>query len=85
VRGVTLGGGIRFSDQVFVNTANTIAVPAYHLVDAVASYAVNSHLTLRVNAYNLTDEVYIRNVSNNGGRFNPGLSRSVLFNTQIGF
>jgi catecholate siderophore receptor len=85
VRGVTLGGGIRFSDETFVNTANTIVVPAYKLVDAVASYAVNSHLTLRLNAYNLTDEVYIRSVNNNGGRYNPGLTRSLLLSTQIGF
>ncbi len=42
VRGFTIGGGLRFSDQTFVNTANTIVVPAYQLVDAVASYAVNT-------------------------------------------
>lgn len=85
VRGFTAGGGIRFSDRVFVNTANTIAVPAYHLVDAVASYTVNAHLTLRLNGYNLTDEVYIRSISNNGGRYMPGLRRSVLLSTQVGF
>jgi catecholate siderophore receptor len=85
VRGFTAGGGIRFADRVFVNTANTIAVPAYHLVDAVASYTVNTHLTLRLNGYNLTDEVYIRSVSNNGGRYMPGLRRSVLLSTQFWF
>jgi len=85
VRGFTAGGGIRFSDRVFVNTANTISVPAYHLVDAVASYAVNAHLTVRVNGYNLTDQVYIRSVNNNGGRYMPGLRRSLLLSTQIGF
>ena len=60
-------------------------MPAYHLVDAVASYAVNTHLTLRLNAYNLTDEVYIRSINNNGGRYNPGYTRSFLLSTQIGF
>jgi catecholate siderophore receptor len=85
VRGVTLGGGIRFSDKVFVNTANTIAVPAYHLIDAVASYAVNAHITLRLNAYNLSDEIYIRSVNNNRGRYNPRLRRSLLLSTQIGY
>ncbi len=85
VKGFTAGGGIRFSDRVFVNTANTIAVPAFHLVDAVASYALNAHLTLRLNGYNLTDEVYIRSISNNGGRYMPGLRRSVLLSTQVGF
>ena len=32
----TLGGGLRFTDTVYVNTANTIVVPAYHLIDALA-------------------------------------------------
>ncbi|MCC7125376.1 MAG: TonB-dependent siderophore receptor [Acidobacteria bacterium] len=85
VRAFSFGGGIRFTEKAYVNTANTIAVPAYTLVDAVASYAVNSHLTLRLNGYNLTDEVYIRSVNNNGGRYMPGLTRSVLFSTQFGF
>jgi len=84
-RGLTFGGGVRFADRAFVNTANTLAVPAYTLVDAVASYAVNTHLTLRLNAYNLTDATYIRSISNNGGRYMPGLTRSVLVSTQVGF
>ena len=46
--------------------------PGYHLVDALVEYEVNRHLTLRLNIYNLTDETYIRNVNNNGGRYNPG-------------
>ena len=44
------------------------------MVDALAEYAVNTHLSLRLNIYNLTDETYIRNVNNNGGRYNPGQS-----------
>ena len=43
---------------------------------------MNSHLSLRLNINNLTDEVYIRNVNNNGGRYNPGYSRSVMFSTE---
>ncbi len=85
LRNLTLGGGLRFTDKVYVNTANTIQAPAYHLIDALASYAVNRYLTLRLNVYNLTDELYIRNINNNGGRYNPGYTRSVLLNTQIGF
>jgi catecholate siderophore receptor len=85
VGAMTLGGGVRFTDQVYVNTANTIVVPAYYLIDALASYRVSRYLTLRLNLNNLTDEVYIRNINNNGGRYNPGYRRSVLLNTQIGF
>ena len=52
------------------------AAPGYHLVDGLASTR-QQHLTLRLNIYNLTDEVYIRNVNNNGGRYNPGNPRSL--------
>ena len=62
------------TDEVFINAANTIKAPGYHIVDGLVEYAVNQHLTLRLNVYNLTDKVYIRNVNNNGGRYNPGIS-----------
>ena len=83
--GVSVGGGIRHTDEVFINAANTIRSPGYYLVDALAEYAVNSHLSLRLNIYNVTDEVYIRNVNNNGGRYNPGHPRSALLTSHVKF
>lgn len=47
---LTLGGGIRFTDDVFINAANTIKLPGYQLVDAMAEYEVNTFLSLRFNA-----------------------------------
>ena len=82
---LTLGGGVRHISDVYVNAANTIRSPGYQIVDALVQYAVNSHLNLRLNINNLTDETYIRNVNNNGGRYNPGLSRSFLLSTNVGF
>jgi len=82
---LTLGGGIRHTDDVFVNAANTITAPGYQILDALAQYAVNSHLNLRLNVNNLTNETYIRNVNNNGGRYNPGFPRSVIVTTNVGF
>ena len=84
-RNLTLGGGIRFTDDVFINAANTITSPGYRLVDGLAEYAVNSHFTLRLNLYNLTDERYIRNVNNNGGRYNPGHPRSAMLSSDVRF
>ena len=46
---------------------------------------MNSHLSLRLNVYNLTDEVYIRNVNNNGGRYNPGNPRSAMVTPNVRF
>src|SRR5690606_21076353 len=85
VGGLSLGGGVRHVGSSYVNAANTIRVPSYSLVDALAEYAVNSHLSLRLNVNNLTDESYVRSINNNAGRYNPGYSRSVLLTSTVGF
>jgi catecholate siderophore receptor len=82
---LTLGGGLRYTDEVFINAANTIQSPGYHVADGLAEYAVNSHLSLRLNIYNLTDRTYVRNVNNNGGRYNPGQSRSAMVTSNFTF
>jgi catecholate siderophore receptor len=82
-QGLTLGGGIRYTDSVFVNAANTLRSPGYHIVDGLAEYPLNSHLSLRLNLYNLTDELYVRNVNNNGGRYNPGHPRSATITANV--
>ena len=84
-RRISIGGGVRATDSVFINAANTIQSPGYRLVDALAEYEVNQHLTLRLNVYNVTDQIYIRNVNNNGGRYNPGNSRSMQVTTGFRF
>ncbi len=82
---LTLGGGIRALGSVWVDAANTIRQPGYHVVDGFAEYPVNTHFSLRLNVRNLTDEVYILSVNNNGSRYNPGPPRSVLLTSVIGF
>ena len=72
-------------DEVFVNAPNTIRVPSYALVDAMVEYDLNTHLSLRLNVNNLTDEVYIKNVNNNGGRYNPGMPRSATITSSVRF
>jgi catecholate siderophore receptor len=84
-KNLTIGGGVRGTSAVFINAANTIEAPGYHLVDGLVEYAVNQHLTLRLNIYNLTDTLYIRNVNNNGGRYNPGHPRTAQITSVIGF
>lgn len=82
---LTFGGGIRYQGETFYNAANSLRAPSYTIVDGLVEYPVNQHLTLRLNLYNLTDEDYIRNINNNGGRYNPRLTRSVVFSTGLGF
>ena len=80
-----IGGGIRYTDPVFVNAANTTVIPGYTVADALVEAPLGSHLTLRLNIYNLTDRVYIRNINNNAGRYNPGTPRSFLLSSAIRF
>jgi catecholate siderophore receptor len=80
-----IGGGVRYTDRVFVNTANTTVIPGYTVADALVEAPLGSHLTLRLNVYNLTDRVYLRNINNNAGRYNPGTPRAFLLSSAIRF
>lgn len=79
--GLGVGGGAQFMDSVFRNALNTTRVPSYWLINATASYAVNTHLTLRLNASNLADEEYVDRVG--GGHYIPGPGRQVLVTATI--
>jgi catecholate siderophore receptor len=82
-REVTVGGGVQYMDAVYRNTLNTQRVPSYWLTNALVSYGVNSHLTLRLNAQNLTDEQYVDRVG--GGHYIPGPRRQVTLSADVGF
>jgi catecholate siderophore receptor len=84
-KGFSVGGGLRATDEVFINAANTIKAPGYRVIDGLVEYAVNNHLIFRLNVYNLTDELYIRNVNNNGGRYNPGYPLTAQLTSVIAF
>jgi catecholate siderophore receptor len=80
-----IGGGVRYTDPVFINTANTTVIPGYTVADALLEAPVGPHLTLRLNISNLTDRVYIRNINNNAGRYNPGTPRAFLVTSALRF
>jgi catecholate siderophore receptor len=82
-RKLTAGGGAQFMDSVFRNTTNTTSVPSYWLFSGLAQYDVNEHLSLRVNAQNLTDTQYVDRVG--GGHYIPGPRRQITLNTDITF
>lgn len=83
VGSLTLGGGVQFQDNVFRNNTNTTEVPSYWLVNAMASYPVSRHLTLRVNGSNLADAQYVDRVG--GGHYIPGPRRAVIVSTDVRF
>ncbi len=82
---IRVGGGLRYTDDVFISTANTTAIPGYTVADALAEVPLGSRLLVRLNVYNITDRTYIRSINNNAGRYNPGTPRSFLLSTAVNF
>jgi catecholate siderophore receptor len=81
--GFEIGGGFQYVGDRLNSTTTRRVAPAYQLYDAMASYAMNDRLTLRLNVNNLTDEQYIDRVG--GGHFIPGAGRSVALTTSLDF
>ena len=82
---LSIGGGLRFADAVYVNAANTIRTPPSQIVDAMATYDLTNQVSLRLNVYNVTNETYIRNINNNAGCYNPGHPRTATLTASFGF
>ncbi|WP_369349710.1 catecholate siderophore receptor Fiu [Stenotrophomonas sp. JAG2] len=87
--GLTIGGGVRYAGQMHRGTDGAVGTPAftksYTVYDAVASYAINEHLVLRLNAYNLFDKQYVAAINKSGYRYTPGAPRTVLFSADFRF
>lgn len=80
-RGLGFGLGAQYMDGVFRNASNTASVPSYWLVTGTVTYAVNSHLTLRLNGTNLANATYVDRVG--GGHYIPGPGRQLLLTTVL--
>ncbi|MDG6348208.1 catecholate siderophore receptor Fiu [Luteimonas sp. 8-5] len=87
--GLVLGGGARYSDGLHRGSDGAIGTPteteSYWVFDAVASYAVNDRLTLRLNVSNVLDEEYVASINKSGYRYTPGAPRSALLTANFRF
>ena len=87
--GLTIGGGARYSGEMKRGNDGAVGTPAftgdYWVVDAVASYAVNDNLALRLNLYNLLDEDYVAAINKSGYRYTPGAPRSAMLSASFSF
>ncbi len=87
--GLTIGGGVRYSGEMHRGTDGAVGTPAfvksYTVYDAVASYAVNDNLVLRLNAYNLFDKQYVAAINKSGYRYTPGTPRTFMFSADFRF
>jgi catecholate siderophore receptor len=87
--GLKLGGGARYSDRLLRGTDGAIGTPAYTesywVFDAMASYAINRNLDIRLNVYNLGDERYVASINKSGYRYTPGTPRSASLTANFRF
>ena len=86
---LTIGGGVRYmgkNTNTKVRTAEYIpGIPAYTVVDAMASYKLNKNVSLQLNVYNLFDEDYIASLNNNRTRYVPGTPRTANLTANFTF
>ena len=87
--GLTIGGGARYSGEMKRGRDGAIGTPAfvedYWVFDAVASYAINDKLTLRLNANNVFDTNYVAGINKSGYRYSPGAPRNYLLTATFRF
>jgi len=95
--GLSIGGGLRYVDSVIRPVSSTVVpppppsqtnmrtAPDYWVLDLMASYAINDKVTLQLNGYNLTDELYVATLNNSGARYMPGSPRSALLTVNFTF
>jgi len=78
--GLKIGGGARYQGKLMRGTDGAVGTPAYAesywVADAMAEYAINKNIDLRLNVYNLTDKEYVAAINKSGYRYTPGQPRS---------
>lgn len=85
--GLTLGGGLVYTGDQYVNVGNTQRVPSWVRFDLGARYQtmlVNTPTTLRLTVRNVMDDDYWSGVSSFGG-LGQGDPRTVLLSTSFDF
>lgn len=75
--GLSLGGGARYTGVLYGDNANTYHIDNYTLFDAGASYPINKHVTVSVNAQNLLDTEYVATCDDTYECY-PGMRRTLL-------
>lgn len=83
--GFGLGGGVNYVGDRFANAGNTITLPSYVTVDAMAYYRA-AGLDLQLNVMNLFDRQYIVAGHGSAGNLNlPGAPRSLQVTARYAF
>lgn len=87
--GLIIGGGTQYVGEVERRDASVSAaprnMPSYWLWNALISYPIDKHVSLRLNVNNVFNEKYVASYNNNGARFGPGTPRSYLVSADFKF
>lgn len=83
--GVDAGIGARYVDARYANTANTVDVPGYTVVDANVAWQVQPDVLLGLQLNNLFDRTYARNQMHNGQQWLLGEPRSFFVTADYSF
>lgn len=83
--GVDAGIGARYVDARYANTANTVDVPGYTVVDANVAWQVQPDVRLGLQLNNLFDRTYARNQMHNGQQWLLGEPRSFFVTADYSF
>jgi catecholate siderophore receptor len=78
-----VGTGVVYLSERFANNSNTNEVPKTVRWDATVAYQFNKNIQLRLNALNLTDELYFDGVA--GGHAIPGAGRTFILSGNFSY
>ena len=78
-----IGGGPTYVSSRYNNAANASRIPGHVLWDATLAYQLTKNFELRLNAINLTNDLYYTSIS--GGHTVPGNGRTFIFSTSFKF
>lgn len=78
-----VGGGPTYVGNRFSNNANANRIPGYVRWDSTIAYQVTRNIQLRLNAINLTNQLYFDSVA--GSKAVPGAGRTVIGSASFKF
>ncbi|WP_321865550.1 TonB-dependent receptor [Paraburkholderia tropica] len=79
------GAGVHYVGRRYGDTANTVSIPSYTLIDASASWRATRNLTLALYLRNLTNRTYAVTTQNDGGQWLLGAPRSGWVTATLSF
>ncbi|RYF66609.1 MAG: TonB-dependent receptor, partial [Comamonadaceae bacterium] len=82
----SVGGGVSYVGARFANPGNTVTLPSYTVVDAMAQYRIGKSTTVQLNLRNLFDRQYIVSAHGSSPNLNlPGAPRNATVTLRHSF